>query len=246
MLVVSRKMENSFLFAFILFSLYQLGVANQTSAQSDLDSAMKEITQNQFVDDLGYVHVIGEIQNSLTSPIDFIKVSIAYYDSQNRIIGTDFVYSDPHTLLPGQSATYQALTGSNSLASSDVSSIKIHYEYEVNGVTHQTSGSQNRLITSNAGQSFGQQNDLTTRDTPMGASDEGCGEVIHGYFNLTKNLHCLGDGLIIGQDNTIVNLSGYSIYGPGDNSAKVGIAIPHSDNVVIQGNGSIHNFRQEF
>jgi hypothetical protein len=38
-------------------------------------------------------------------------------------------------------------------------------------------------------------------------------------------------------------LNGYSISGPGANSSKVGIAVPHSDNVVIEGSGAIRSFQ---
>jgi hypothetical protein len=146
--------------------------------------------------------------------MDFVKVNVAYYDSQGRIIGSDFVYSDPNTLLPGQTATYQALTSPSSLASSDVSSVKVRYEYEVDGVTQQSLSPISRPLTSNTG---------APSDVPMEPNDPDCGKVILGNFNLTANLVCKGgDGLIVGGDNTVINLNGYSINGPGDNSVKVG------------------------
>jgi hypothetical protein len=74
-------------------------------------------------------------------------------------------------------------------------------------------------------------------------SSPACGQVVHANVTLTANLVCTGDGLIVGEPNTTINLNGYSIEGPGDNSSKVGIAVPHSDNVVIQGSGSIKNFQ---
>ena len=64
-----------------------------------------------------------------------------------------------------------------------------------------------------------------------------------GGLNLTANLDCSGDGLIIGGDNTVVNMNGYSITGPGPDSSKVGIMVPNNDNVVINGPGSISNFQ---
>lgn len=179
-----------------------------------MESGIEEISENQFVDELGYVHVLGEIQNKLNTKMDFVKANVAYYDSQNRIIGSDFVYSDPNTLLPGQTATYQALTSPDSLASSDVSSVKVNYEYQVDGVSHQSPGQGSRPLTSNTG---------APSDVPMGPNDPDCGKVIHGNFTLTANLVCKGgDGLIVGADNTVINLDGFSITGPGPDSAKWG------------------------
>jgi parallel beta-helix repeat protein len=75
------------------------------------------------------------------------------------------------------------------------------------------------------------------------ASNAACGQVVSGLVNLTANLDCSGDGLIIGGDNTVVNMNGYSITGPGPDSSKVGIMVPNNDNVVINGPGSISNFQ---
>jgi nitrous oxidase accessory protein NosD len=74
-------------------------------------------------------------------------------------------------------------------------------------------------------------------------SNAACGQVVSGLVNLTANLDCSGDGLIIGGDYTVVNMNGYSIRGPGQDSSKVGIMVPNNDNVVINGPGSISNFQ---
>jgi hypothetical protein len=235
---------DKFWFSFIILPLFPFAVTNEAFAESNLESGIEEISENQFVDEMGYVHVLGEIQNKLNTKMDFVKVNVAYYDSQSRIIGSDFVYSDPNTLLPGQTATYQTLTSPSSLASSDVSTVKVRYEYEVDGVTQQSLSPISRPLTRNTGQPLGQQNDLAPSDVPMGPDDPDCGKVIHGNFTLTANLVCKSnDGLIVGGDNTTINLNGYSITGPGVDSQKVGIAIPHSDNVVIEGSGGIRSFQ---
>jgi parallel beta-helix repeat protein len=75
------------------------------------------------------------------------------------------------------------------------------------------------------------------------ATNAACGQVVSGLVNLTANLDCSGDGIIIGGDNTVVNMNGYSITGPGPDSSKVGIMVPNNDNVVINGPGSISNFQ---
>jgi parallel beta-helix repeat protein len=236
--------KKKFWLSFIVLPLFPFGFYNEAFSQSNLESGIEEVSENQFVDEFGYVHVLGEIKNKLNTKMDFVKATVAYYDSQNRIIGSDSVYTDPSTLLPGQSATYQALTSSGNLASNDVSSVKVNYEYEADGITHQSLGQGNRMVTSNTAQSSGQQNSLT-----MGSDSPDCGKVIQGNFTLSGNIVCnTKDGLIVGGHNTIINLNGYTIKGPGVNSEKVGISIPASDNVVIrgndiQGNGSISNFQ---
>jgi nitrous oxidase accessory protein NosD len=70
-----------------------------------------------------------------------------------------------------------------------------------------------------------------------------CGQVVKGNVTLTANLNCAGDGLIIGGDNTRIDLNGYSIAGPGPDSSKVGIVVPNSDTVTVEGPGTVRSFQ---
>src|ERR687897_1818250 len=81
--------------------------------------------------------------------------------------------------------------------------------------------------------------------TPGAASSSAaCGQVVSGVVNLTANLNCSsGDGIIVGGPNTVINMNGFSIIGPGQDSSKVGIMVPNVDNVVVNGPGSISNFQ---
>ena len=45
--------------------------------------------------------------------------------------------------------------------------------------------------------------------------DAACGQVVSGVVNLTSNLNCSGDGIIVGGPNTVINMNGFSITGPG-------------------------------
>jgi len=80
--------------------------------------------------------------------------------------------------------------------------------------------------------------------TPTAATTTAaCGQVASGLVELTSDLNCSGDGIIISNTNTVVNLNGYSITGPGRDSSKVGVMVSNVDNVVVNGPGSISNFQ---
>jgi parallel beta-helix repeat protein len=70
-----------------------------------------------------------------------------------------------------------------------------------------------------------------------------CGQVIKGEVKLLSNLICTGDGLIVGDKNTRIDLNGFSIKGPGINSNKVGIMIGGQENTTIMGNGIVSGFQ---
>ncbi len=70
-----------------------------------------------------------------------------------------------------------------------------------------------------------------------------CGQVASGVVELTSDLNCSGDGIIISGPNTVINMNGFSITGPGKDSSKVGIIVSNVDNVVVNGPGTISNFQ---
>jgi hypothetical protein len=91
-----------------------------------------------------------------------------------------------------------------------------------------------------------QQQQLPQQAQPQQAasSNAACGQVVSGVVNLTSNLNCSGgDGIIVGGPNTVINMNGFSITGPGQESSKVAIMVPNVDNVVVNGPGSLNNFQ---
>jgi parallel beta-helix repeat protein len=95
--------------------------------------------------------------------------------------------------------------------------------------------------------------DLSTQSSlqeqELGSLTEGtstnaaCGQVASGVVELIADLNCSGDGIIISGSNTVVNMNGFSITGPGKDSSKVGIMVSNVDNVVVNGPGTISNFQ---
>lgn len=72
-----------------------------------------------------------------------------------------------------------------------------------------------------------------------------CGQRVSGVVNLTSNLSCSGDGIIVGADNTVINMNGHTISNTGGSTSnnKVGIMVPMYDNVAINGVGTISGFQ---
>ena len=70
-----------------------------------------------------------------------------------------------------------------------------------------------------------------------------CGQNVQGNVRLTSNLVCKSDGLIVGANNTTIDMNGFSIKGPGPDSNKVGIMVGGQHNVTVSGNGIITGFQ---
>jgi parallel beta-helix repeat protein len=70
-----------------------------------------------------------------------------------------------------------------------------------------------------------------------------CGQIIQGNVKLGSNLICDNDGLMVGGNDTVIDMNGFSLKGPGIDSNKVGIMIGGQNNVTIMGNGIISGFQ---
>jgi hypothetical protein len=69
------------------------------------------------------------------------------------------------------------------------------------------------------------------------------GQVVSGVVNMTANLNCSRDGIIVGDPNTIINMNGFSITEPGQERSKLAMMVPNVDNVVKEGLGPINSFQ---
>jgi hypothetical protein len=76
--------------------------------------------------------VIGKLQNNRDETIELVEVIATFYDSNNAVLGSDYTFTDPDTLRPGQSAPFEISLwpGVNTfIPINDISSIEIHIDW---------------------------------------------------------------------------------------------------------------------
>lgn len=78
-----------------------------SSAPKMQDEPVKIASSNDFIDSLGFLHVVGEVENNSPSNIQFVKVSGTFYDSNNQVVGTGLTYTDPSDIGSGQKAPFE-------------------------------------------------------------------------------------------------------------------------------------------
>jgi hypothetical protein len=69
-----------------------------------------------------------------------------------------------------------------------------------------------------------------------------CGSTISSDVELTADINCEGDGIRVGGDNLTVNLNGFAMRGPGDDTNTTGIFVDGGHEVRIEGPGMIESF----
>ena len=84
-------------------------------------------------------------------------------------------------------------------------------------------------------------NDLETPES--GVPSISCGQVIEESVVLTSNLNCKSDGLLVGGDDITIDLNGFSVTGPSENSSKIGVMLTNTENVTVRGPGTISEFQ---
>ena len=72
------------------------------------------LSQYFYVDSIGAIHIVGEVLNQAPVTASFVKVIVTFYDAYGQVIGTDFTFTDPSDLAPGQRTPFDvvALEGS--------------------------------------------------------------------------------------------------------------------------------------
>ena len=97
----------------------------QPQETTTIDNNIKLLSSSHYTDSIDYLHVIGEVQNTLSDPQEFVKVIATFYDSNNRTVGTSFTFTDVDVLRPVEKSPFD-LVLDNKAQSGKVHNYKIH------------------------------------------------------------------------------------------------------------------------
>ena len=78
--------------------------------------------------------------------------------------------------------------------------------------------------------------------TVLAQTSDLCGSTITSNLQLTADIACEEDGIIVAGDNLTVNLNGFAIRGPGSDSTTTGILVDGVSGVNIIGPGMVTGF----
>jgi hypothetical protein len=81
---------------------YRLSTSSYTTSHRPIHN-LSIIKGQPYTDSIGYHHYIGEVHNGNTFKITFVMVVVTVFDSNGRILNTDFTFTDPYTLSAGHS-----------------------------------------------------------------------------------------------------------------------------------------------
>ena len=67
-------------------------------------NGLQILSHNSFTDSVGYLHVVGEVQNNTPTNAQFVQVIGTFYDNNNQVVATHFTYTNPSDIGAGQKA----------------------------------------------------------------------------------------------------------------------------------------------
>ena len=69
--------------------------------------------------------LVGEVKNNGTQPADSVKITASFYDGNGNIVGTDFTFTEPLTIAPGDTGTFKMLPGEMEVNNATTYSLRI-------------------------------------------------------------------------------------------------------------------------
>jgi hypothetical protein len=126
----------------------------QKTQRYEISSITSEISQEKpanlilnvgdtFYDSINSAHVVGEVTNNGPGVSRFTQVSGTFYDNQGKTVATEFTFTDPQDLQPGQSAPFdmiisdensaEIVSGSLNVQSSEFAMILPAVVFEMSG-----------------------------------------------------------------------------------------------------------------
>jgi hypothetical protein len=83
-------------------------------------NTLQILSHNSFTDSIGGYHVVGEVQNNAPTNARFLKVTGTFYDSNNQVVGTEFTFTSPSDIGPGEKAPFDLILNSASIPTSQI------------------------------------------------------------------------------------------------------------------------------
>lgn len=105
-LIMLQRKSKSFIlllsFAFI-FNLLIIISPVQADAKVDI------LSHSSYIDSLGWLNVVGEVQNTGDQSVEHVKITATFYDSSDVVVDTSFTFADLSTILPGRKSPFNIM-----------------------------------------------------------------------------------------------------------------------------------------
>ena len=103
------------------------------SVSNNKNNILKILSHNSFIDNAGYFHVVGEVENVSPNPVELVKVIGTFYDVNGKVVGTDSSFTDPAILSAGDKAPFELILTSASIPVKEIDNYRLSLDWQKGG-----------------------------------------------------------------------------------------------------------------
>lgn len=76
---------------------------------TSLPIGLEILSHSSYIDSIGYMHIVGEVENIATGKATYVKVIATCYDEADKVVDVSFTFSNPSDIEAGQKAPFEIL-----------------------------------------------------------------------------------------------------------------------------------------
>jgi hypothetical protein len=88
---------------------YTIIVSDYEATSEQPYTSLQILNFSNYTDNLGYQHIVGEIQNTGKSNIQSLKIAATYYNKSNCVIDTNYAFTSVDVLIPNQKSPFEII-----------------------------------------------------------------------------------------------------------------------------------------
>ncbi|MEM4246463.1 MAG: FxLYD domain-containing protein [Candidatus Bathyarchaeia archaeon] len=78
-------------------------------SRADAAASAQIVGHSWYLDSLGSYNIVGEVENTGSVNLIFVKVTATFYDSDDQVVGTEYSYAYLGTLAPGSRSPFHLI-----------------------------------------------------------------------------------------------------------------------------------------
>lgn len=100
------------------------------NVEGQTSNLVRIVSSSNYIDDLDYFHVVGEVENGSPSIIRYVELVGTFYDADKRVVATSSSYTNPSDLNPGIKAPFEIMLLSASVTVKQISNYTLAVTYQ--------------------------------------------------------------------------------------------------------------------
>ena len=101
----------------------QLGESLDSNNKIDITS------HNTYINSIGHIHVIGEVENNSPLIAELVKIIGTFYDDNGNVVGTSFTYADPTDIGSGEKAPFDLILSDSTIPIEQIKDYRLTISY---------------------------------------------------------------------------------------------------------------------